>query len=395
MSASGSFSEWQASSGLTTLNEPDADPDADGLANLLEYALGTPPLSGLQTPRFRVESNASSSSIDALLTRPAGEHRDLRYALEFSDDLSAWTTLSVTPTTSFGSDGTVTLRYADLEAASAMAQGFIRIKVMLDADLDGTAEATAFTPVQGFARRTFNAGRQTFAMPLQSAPVFVGRVASVDGARITLPVAVSLADKAHYLEVLDGPLVGRVFDVDAGLKLSSSAAISGARVAIRPHHTLASLLPATAFEMGDNEETSDRALSFDSATNSFQTHLLASDAAAGRVVAADEGLFVQVRRKPVTLVFSGEVRGQPLALPTNGGTRLLGTGLALPRTPGALGLPSGSRLRLWSGDADPATAAYQNLLLDEASRWIDESNGADLTAEPLLEAFRAFFQVRP
>ena len=289
----------------------------------------------------------------------------------------------------------MTLRYANLEAATALAQGFIRIKVMLDADLDGTAEATAFTTIQGFARRTFNVGRQTFAMPLQTIPVFVGRVSSVDGTRITLPVAVSLAEKPHYLEVLDGPLVGRVFDIDAGLNLSSTAAISGARVAIRPHHTLASLLPSAAFEMGDSEESSDRALSFDSATNSFQTHLLASDAAADRVVAPDEGVFVQVRSTPVTLVFLGEVRAQALALPADGGTRLLGTGLVLPRTPGALVLPTGSRLRLWSGDADPAAAAYQNLLLDEAARWIDESNGTDLTAQPLLKAFRAFFLVRP
>jgi hypothetical protein len=396
MTTSGSFSAWQAASGLTTLNEPDADPDADGLSNLLEYALGTPPLSGLQTSRFRLEPNVTSGRIDALLTRPAGDQRDLRYALEFSTDLSAWTALSMTPATSFGTDGTVTLRYADLEAASAKAQGFIRLKVMLDAGLDGTAEAVAFTAAQGFARRTFNVGRQTFAMPLQTAPVFIGRVSSVDGARITLPVAVSLADQPHYLEVLDGPLAGRVFDIDAGLRLSSTAAIAGARVAVRPHHTLSSLLPAAAFEMGDGEDTSDRALFFDPPTSSFQTRLLASDVAGDRVVAPDEGLFVQLRSKPVTLVFVGEARAQALALlPPAGGTRLLGTGLALPRAPGTLVLPTGARLRLWSGDADPAAAAYQNLLLDDASRWIDEADGADLTNQPLIEAFRAFFLVRP
>jgi hypothetical protein len=29
------------------------------------------------------------------------------------------------------------------------------------------------------------------------------------------------------------------------------------------------------------------------------------------------------------------------------------------------------------------------------ARWIDEADGADLTTQPLLDAFRAFFLVRP
>jgi len=55
----------------------------------------------------------------------------------------------------------------------------------------------------------------------------------------------------------------------------------------------------------------------------------------------------------------------------------------------------GFRLRLWSGDADPATASYQNYLLNPQSQWIDEASGTDVTTQPLLDATRAFFLVRP
>jgi hypothetical protein len=160
--------------------------------------------------------------------------------------------------------------FADLEAATALEQGFVRLKVQLDADLNGTAEAAAVTPAQGWSRRTFTVGRQTLSMPLLKPAVFIGRVSSVNDTQISLPVAVTLPpETAHYLEVLDGPLAGQTFDIGSDLKLASVAAVAGARVAIRPHWTLATLLPASAFESGSTPEEADRALTFDSATNSF------------------------------------------------------------------------------------------------------------------------------
>jgi hypothetical protein len=111
-------------------------------------------------------------------------------------------------------------------------------------------------------------------------------------------------------------------------------------------------------------------------------------------VPPQEGLFVQIRTTAVTLAFLGEVRGAPLALPHAAGTRFIGTGLALPLAPGAQPHTIGSRLRLWSGDADPATAAYHNYLLNDQSRWIDETTGIDITTQPAFDAFRAYFLVK-
>ncbi|MDP1590392.1 MAG: SdrD B-like domain-containing protein, partial [Prosthecobacter sp.] len=389
------FTSWQSQNNLGGLNDPEDDPDADGHTNLLEYALGTSPASGAQLSRFCLVTSTTTGVIEALLTRPAAEHRDLRYILESSADLKTWTPLSITPATTVGADQTETLRFADLEAATVLEQGFVRLKVQLDADLNGTAEAVTVTPAQGWSRRNFNVGRQTLSMPLLKPAVFIGRVSSVNDTQISLPVAVTLPpEAAHYLEVLDGPLAGQTFDIGSDLKLASVAAVAGARVAIRPHWTLATLLPASAFEPGSTPEEADRALTFDSATNSFQTHPLADEATATRVVPPQEGLFVQIRTTAVTLAFLGEVRAAPLALPQSAGTRFIGTGLALPLAPGSQPHATGSRLRLWSGDADPATAGYHNYLLNDQSRWIDETTGIDVTTQPALDACRAHFLVK-
>ena len=120
---------------------------------------------------------------------------------------------------------------------------------------------------------------------------------------------------------------------------------------------------------------------------------LADDAA--RLIPPQAGMLVQIRSTPATLTFLGEVRPAPLVLPQTTGTHLLGTGFALPKSPGSQPFITGSRLRIWSGDTDPASAAYQNYLLNPQSRWIDEATGIDVTTQPLLDAFRAFFLVKP
>jgi hypothetical protein len=394
--APATFMSWQSQNNLGGLNDTEDDPDADGHTNLLEYALGTPPGSGAQLSRFRLATSSVTGVIEALLTRPAGEHRDLRYVLESSTDLKVWAPLSITPATIIGTDQTETLRFADLEADTTLEQGFVRLKVQLDADLNGTAEATAVTPVQGWSRRTFNVGRQTLSMPLLKPAVFIGRVSSVNGTQLTLPVTISLPpETAHYLEVLDGPLAGQFFDIGSDLKLASVAAVAGARVAIRPHWTLNTLLPASAFHSGSTPEEADRTLTFDTATNGFQTHTLADESTATRVLLPQEGLFVQIRATPVTLAFLGEVRAAPLALTQSAGARFIGTGFALPLAPGSLPHSPGSRLRLWSGDTDTATAVYQNYLLNPQSQWVDESTGVEVTNLPLLDGFRAYFLLKP
>jgi hypothetical protein len=86
------------------------------------------------------------------------------------------------------------------------------------------------------------------------------------------------------------------------------------------------------------------------------------------------------------------VRAAPLALPQSAGTRFIGTGLALPLAPGAQPHTTGSRLRLWSGDADPATAAYHNYPPQRPVP-LDRRDHRHRHHHParLLDAFRAYF----
>jgi hypothetical protein len=419
------FTAWQTQNSLSGLNSPNDDPDADGQTNLLEYALGTAGGNGLGVSRFTLVNNTVSGAIDAMLTRPAGEHADLRYSLEGSNDLTTWTTLSLTPVTTVNADQTETLRYSAVESAfSGAARGYLRIKVTLDANLDGTPEATASTGAQGWARMQFAVGRQSLSMPLLLPAVYTGQVASVS--ERTVALSLSSGDirtqlqngVSYYVEVLSGSLKGRTYELDAAasassitLSTSADSALAGARVCIRAHWTLGALLPVSGLQPAATADTADRLMFFDSASGQFQIDWLqtatnggaqwvrdgdaslANDAA--RIITPQTGMLVQIRSTPATLTFLGEVRSAALALPQTAGTSLLGTGLATAQAPGAQPFAIGSRLRLWSGDADPATAVYQSYLLNPQSQWVDETTGLEVTNLPLLDGFRAFFLVKP
>lgn len=419
------FTAWQTQNSLSGTNDANADPDADGLTNLMEYALGTPAQSGLGASRFVLETNAVTGGIDVLLTRPSGEHRDLRYFLEGSSDLVSWTTMAVTPVVTAGANLTETLRFADLASRfNGAAQGFVRIKVTLDADLDGTPEAVATTSAQGWAHRMLPVGRQTLSMPLLKSSIFTGRVTAVSGSTAVINTggndirALMPADQSFYAEVLDGALAGRTWNIAAGSSSTTSVtfttptdpAMNGARISIRPHWTLGSLVPVAGLQASADQTTADRVMFFDMTTNNFQIYWLRSAKAGSqwvldgdtsfadagvRIVPPQEGALIQMRATPGALILLGEVRYAPLALPQTSGTRLIGSGLPLPQAPGAQQHTTGSRLRLWSGDTDPAVESYQNYLFNGQSRWIDESTQVDVTTQPLLDAFRAFFLVKP
>ncbi|MDP1579052.1 MAG: pectinesterase family protein [Candidatus Didemnitutus sp.] len=82
--------------GLTTNtgNAADtADPDADGLTNLVEYALGLDPLTATNAGLPQLAANESEWTYT--YTRPA-DRTDLTYAVEFSTDLANWTANGVT-----------------------------------------------------------------------------------------------------------------------------------------------------------------------------------------------------------------------------------------------------------------------------------------------------------
>lgn len=88
---------WRAANFGTSANTGNAadtaDPDADGLTNLVEYALGLNPLVATNSGLPLIAS--SETEWTYTYTRPA-DRSDLTYAVEFSTDLAAWTTTGVT-----------------------------------------------------------------------------------------------------------------------------------------------------------------------------------------------------------------------------------------------------------------------------------------------------------
>lgn len=129
------FASWQAANfSLEELNDPaisapDADPDGDGAANLLEYALGRNPLA----PDFGIGPTASLVADESgmvlvlIFTRPDGGRPDLDYAVEISPDLNTWSAVSPENWTasSDGTTETVTVQHPLTEHST----GFLRLAV--------------------------------------------------------------------------------------------------------------------------------------------------------------------------------------------------------------------------------------------------------------------------
>lgn len=118
------FATWIAARAPAGATGATDDPDADGLANLLEYALGTDP-AGADAHRLPSFTSEGGNYVFRF-TRPAGR-ADLSYFVEQSADLAAWSDVPVTPAVSPGAPGeeivTVTL------PAPASAHWFIRLRV--------------------------------------------------------------------------------------------------------------------------------------------------------------------------------------------------------------------------------------------------------------------------
>jgi hypothetical protein len=86
-----SYAAWAAGCMLSGLDAlAGADPEADGLANLLEYALGTGPLAATAAAR-RPQAGFDASLGAFAFTHRRGKTARLTWTYEFSPDLETWT----------------------------------------------------------------------------------------------------------------------------------------------------------------------------------------------------------------------------------------------------------------------------------------------------------------
>ena len=413
------FALWSQDS---TIGGATDDPDQDGMPNLLEYALGTDPTTPLQPNHFSLTHDATTGSLTALLTQPSATHYDLIVSLETLTDItqsgnaSAWKKLSMAATTTINADGTITRAYSNLEnllVFQGLDSGFLRLNVGLDANRDGIPEATVTSAIQGWGHQTFATGSRTFSMPLLNASSFTGQVSAVSSNQITLQyILTTLPAGSLYLDVLDGPLAGQRFDIDAtsssGNTLvlqntsQSYAGLVNAHISIRVHHTLAELLPPAAFS------NSDRVLFFDPSVSNYTTYTNSSGtwlndvlSMNARPFAAHEAALLQVRGSGTALMFTGEVRQTKFVTPLVAGTQLIAstpwpvvtpapvTGLSSGLTP-----DSADRFRIWDGDTTPSASDYTGYYLDGSTTppaWLPQNAPAP---DAYLFPFHGYFLIR-
>ncbi|MCW0220832.1 MAG: hypothetical protein OJI67_21065, partial [Prosthecobacter sp.] len=410
---SSTASTWQSMS--AEIGKPEDDLDSDGAANLLEYALGTDPASGLQTQHFLLQTETLMGHVDAVVIRPSGGRVDVTYDVETSTDLRGgdWQTLTTKPVTSQNNDGTETLRYADVARVGEV--GYVRLKVNLDADLNGKSEAEVTSLTQAWVRRDITQ-QQTFSMPLLAADVFRG--VNPEGVKSKLETG-----RAYYVEVLGGSYAGQRFELDEETMTNSTLAfidanvpnLTGVPVAIRPHWTVDRLFPAETFHAGTEAGNADRLLFYDTSTGGFLTSWLSAkgwtgDSDGSRIVAPGEGLIIHARNGTVPLTLTGAVRDTSFVMSLKVGVQMIGSGFPVNQSAQMLGLTTeagftasttaaqATRLRLWNGDTSPGDSTYRSLYLNAApTLWLDEADatGLDVSDQPLMGLTRAWFLVTP
>ncbi|MBP6865398.1 MAG: autotransporter-associated beta strand repeat-containing protein [Candidatus Didemnitutus sp.] len=110
---------------LPTVSGALADPDRDGLANLLEYALGLDPRAA--SPTAVPATSTENGFWVFLYTRPANRS-DVSYVVEVSTNLQQWTTIAANdhePVATVGETATWRARYSQTGAPNA----FFRLRV--------------------------------------------------------------------------------------------------------------------------------------------------------------------------------------------------------------------------------------------------------------------------
>jgi hypothetical protein len=262
---SASYTHWAYLNGLPAgQQEPEQDPDGDGLANLFEFVTASDPL---QTNVSRVQ--ATTVIVDDV-TYPAaafvrrqdlgGVNTDVWAATDVGfASLLGTEEVSVTPRGD-GTDDVVVRSVVPLTEPSSQ---FFR----LAADLPAMAGPVTSPPV-GVMSRMLELGASGISLPLIDAELFVGLATGNGGEVVSFPSSHgSLGARLepggrYFVEVATGPLTGERLDVDTDATLASGdatvtlalgagshstlatvpdGALTGARLLLRRHVTLARL----------------------------------------------------------------------------------------------------------------------------------------------------------
>lgn len=415
-SAPAGYAAWSAGVAWNGADSsPSADPDGDGIANLLEYALATQPVSASEGVNAlpvvsRLEDGRLSLSFDRA-------QADLVYIVQASSDLKAWTDIATNP----GDVGqTVTVTDTDTTSTAR----YLRMKVVLD-------EHAVLTVPEGRLALAIAGNQDTsISFPLHDTGSASGQMAGFITA-----VGVNTLDNAHaawtagelsqaaapwLLRVTSGAAAGRLFTIstvaantavrvtllNAGTDLTTLGIVPGADTyELIPADTIAGLFPSGALQSGTTA-TADLLMLWNGSAwltyyhDGTQWMRQGVGPSGNTIVRPDQGWLLRRRGGSLSIVLDGRVPSTAALLPVaKGNTSFVGA-LPVPLTfaewniqalPGWTSQPanpaSGDHVKLWNGSA---WLTYYH----DGSQWMRQGVGP-ASATQLNRPGRPIMIVRP
>lgn len=419
------FEEWKQQNGIPGGGHG-PDQNNDGRDDLLDYAMGKDKDSDTDA-EFKLDDNHTTDQTHLLLRTRRGGNADLTFIVQFRPNLtgaqSEWEETIIQPTVTINDDGTETLTFPNIQTDPALGgstRGFARVVVQLDADHDGTPEASAVSAILGWQHRGLEVKTQTYALPFVRPAVYQGVVDTVTGS--TLGIADSsgvlniggrlVAGERYYVEVVGGDHEGQRIDVDASattatsiaLVLSSEfstlsslpATLAGDTIALRPHWRVKDIFPPADYTPGTTAANSDQIQLWSAAQAKFVPLLLGNHPTKGRmwvavgssasendrVIGPADGLFVKPRQN-VLAATDGQVRTWKFACPLRAGSNLIGNPYPVDQSfsqrlmtlangfSGSILASDSDRVNAWSGDSagGTGTPGYVPYTLSPTGVW--------------------------
>lgn len=372
------YAQWASSAGLTTANNGTAaDPDGDGVANALEYVLGTNPTNALAAG----EPSATTASGQFLFRYTTSRLANAVPVVQSTTDLTTWTTL--TPTLEASTDTTQSW-VASVSVDGS--QAFLRL-----------AYGDAATVPVGFIQTTLASGATSVWAPAldpltrPAVGLRAGRVEGVTASTVShytagwAAGALAVPATPWAIRFTSGAAAGKTLPITGNTTNTvtiSGASLSAIGVAVGDAFELVATKTLGSHLTGIGLTGSTSAASADvvqvrsgtawvsyyyNTTAAAWRRTIGSTASANTVtISAESGLLITRRGATLPLLTIGRVLGTTFRPPVfNAGTTVLTTGYPKASSLGDLAVQT--RLTGWRSGT--TTAAADQVLLYNGSGW--------------------------